>query len=56
MAVAFKESGKAMQWYKDDLLPKAIDIADRLLAAFNTSTGIPYPKVKMVLFYGYIVV
>ena len=34
-----------MAWYQNDLLPKALDIGDRLLAAFNTSTGIPYPKV-----------
>lgn len=47
MAVALKDSGKAMLWYQGELLPKAMDIADRLLGAFNTSTGIPYPKINL---------
>ena len=35
-----------MKWYKTELLDMAVDIADRLLVAFNTSTGIPYPRVS----------
>lgn len=50
MAVALRESHGRMPWYKDQLLVMAQDIADRLLPAFNTTTGIPYPKVvKMLL-------
>ena len=49
MAVALKESGKGLFWYQNDLLKKAVDIGDRLLAAFNTTTGIPYPKVRINL-------
>ena len=50
MAVALSESHGRMPWYKDQLLVMAQDIADRLLPAFNTTTGIPYPKVvKMFL-------
>ena len=46
-AVALKETGKGVLWYNDELLAKALDVGDRLLAAFNTSTGIPYPKVNL---------
>ena len=45
MAVTLKNNNKAMLWYEDELLERAIDLADRLLLAFNTTTGIPYPKV-----------
>ena len=37
---------KRMQWYKGQLLDLAVDLGDRLLPAFNTSTGIPFPKVS----------
>ena len=36
-----------MEWYNKELLDKATVLADKLLLAFNTSTGIPYPKVKI---------
>ena len=45
-AVALKRDGKGMAWYNGELLDMARDIATRLLPAFNTSTGIPYPKVS----------
>ena len=32
-------------WYGDELLSLAKDLATRLLPAFNTSTGLPYPRV-----------
>jgi len=47
VAIALKDGEKGMLWYTDQLLIKATDIADRLLAAFNTTTGIPYPKVNL---------
>lgn len=47
VALTLQDSGKGMAWYNNELLVKAIDLADRLLAAFNTTTGIPYPKVNL---------
>ncbi|KAK3739588.1 hypothetical protein QZH41_011211 [Actinostola sp. cb2023] len=46
-AVSLKEMGKGMTWYQGELLDMAKDIAQRLLPAFNTTTGIPYPKVNL---------
>jgi len=38
----------APDWYLDDLLGLAHDLADRLLPAFEkTSTGLPYPRVNL---------
>lgn len=34
-------------WYNDQLLTMAQDIGYRLLLAFNTSTGIPHPRVNL---------
>lgn len=50
VALTLQDSGKGMAWYNNELLVKAIDLADRLLAAFNTTTGIPYPKVTLLSF------
>ncbi|PAA78807.1 hypothetical protein BOX15_Mlig029148g4 [Macrostomum lignano] len=36
-----------MSWYSDQLLSMAVDLGNRLLPAFNTSTGIPYPRVNL---------
>ncbi|KAF5394676.1 alpha-1 2-Mannosidase [Paragonimus heterotremus] len=36
-----------MKWYSDELLQMAIDIGNRLIPAFNTSTGIPLPRVNL---------
>eukprot|EP00794_Sanderia_malayensis_P017887 gene17887-19669_t len=47
MADVFKKENKGLHWYKGELLDMAVDIADRLLVAFNTSTGIPYPKINL---------
>ncbi|MEQ2160886.1 hypothetical protein GOODEAATRI_004088 [Goodea atripinnis] len=33
-----------MQWYRDELLHMAVELGHRLLPAFNTSSGLPYPK------------
>ena len=45
MAANFKEKGIGLSWYGDELLDKAVDLAQRLLKAFNTSSGLPYPRV-----------
>ncbi|KAI3632110.1 hypothetical protein MIR68_009946 [Amoeboaphelidium protococcarum] len=34
-------------WYDDSLLRMAYDVAERLLPAFNTTTGIPYARVSL---------
>lgn len=36
-----------MGWYSNELLALAEDLGKRLLPAFNTSTGIPYPRVNL---------
>ena len=46
MAEELKRQKERMQWYKGELLDLAVDLGDRLLPAFNTSTGIPFPKVS----------
>lgn len=46
-AVALKTAGKGMLWYNNELVPMAKEIGYRLLPAFNTSTGIPYPRVNL---------
>lgn len=46
MAVMLKDGGQHMQWYKDELLHMAKDLGLRLLPAFNTSSGLPYPRVR----------
>ncbi|XP_041646805.1 ER degradation-enhancing alpha-mannosidase-like protein 3 isoform X2 [Cheilinus undulatus] len=47
MAVMLKDGGQSMQWYQDELLHMAKDIGLRLLPAFNTSSGLPYPRVNL---------
>lgn len=46
MAVMLKEGRQHMQWYQDELLHMAKDLGLRLLPAFNTSSGLPYPRVR----------
>ncbi|VDN99007.1 unnamed protein product [Rodentolepis nana] len=36
-----------MQWYNDELLDMAVELANRLLPAFNTSTGLPFPHINL---------
>ena len=45
-ALALKNTGKGMLWYNNELVAMAKEIGYRLLPAFNTSTGIPYPRVS----------
>ncbi|KAK2841443.1 hypothetical protein Q7C36_013022 [Tachysurus vachellii] len=47
MAVMLKDRGQRMQWYQDELLHMAKDLGLRLLPAFNTSSGLPYPRVNL---------
>ncbi|XP_045561923.1 ER degradation-enhancing alpha-mannosidase-like protein 3 isoform X4 [Salmo salar] len=47
MAVMLKDAGHHMQWYQDELLHMAKDVGLRLLPAFNTSSGLPYPRVNL---------
>ncbi|KAJ8390362.1 hypothetical protein AAFF_G00107560 [Aldrovandia affinis] len=47
MAVLLREKGRHMLWYQDELLHMAKDLGLRLLPAFNTSSGLPYPRVNL---------
>ncbi|THD27595.1 alpha-1 2-Mannosidase [Fasciola hepatica] len=42
-----KANHSRLMWYNDDLLHMAVDIGNRLLPAFDTSTGIPFPRVNL---------
>lgn len=48
MADLLRERGERMQWYRDELLHMAKELGHRLLPAFNTTSGLPYPKVFLV--------
>ncbi|XP_036376858.1 ER degradation-enhancing alpha-mannosidase-like protein 3 isoform X1 [Megalops cyprinoides] len=47
MAVMLRERGHHMLWYQDELLHMAKELGLRLLPAFNTSSGLPYPRVNL---------
>ncbi|KAM4527162.1 ER degradation-enhancing alpha-mannosidase-like protein 3 isoform 2-T2 [Odontesthes bonariensis] len=47
MADLLRHRGERMQWYRDELLQMAIELGHRLLPAFNTTSGLPYPKVNL---------
>uniref|UniRef100_A0A8C3RUP4 alpha-1,2-Mannosidase n=1 Tax=Chelydra serpentina TaxID=8475 RepID=A0A8C3RUP4_CHESE len=47
MADMLKAQGVRLQWYKDELLHLARDLGYRLLPAFNTTSGLPYPRVNL---------
>uniref|UniRef100_A0A7N8WWJ6 alpha-1,2-Mannosidase n=1 Tax=Mastacembelus armatus TaxID=205130 RepID=A0A7N8WWJ6_9TELE len=47
MADLFYQRGDRMQWYRDELLHMAKELGHRLLPAFNTTSGLPYPKVNL---------
>lgn len=47
-AVALKAQGhRQLSWYNDQLLTMAVEVGNRLLPAFNTTTGLPFPKVSL---------
>ena len=45
MADMLRQRGDRMQWYQDELLHMAKELGHRLLPAFNTTSGLPYPRV-----------
>ncbi|XP_014889216.1 ER degradation-enhancing alpha-mannosidase-like protein 3 isoform X2 [Poecilia latipinna] len=47
MADLLRQRGERMQWYRDELLHMAVELGHRLIPAFNTSSGLPYPKVNL---------
>uniref|UniRef100_A0A8C2GP46 alpha-1,2-Mannosidase n=1 Tax=Cyprinus carpio TaxID=7962 RepID=A0A8C2GP46_CYPCA len=47
MADVLKQRGDRMQWYRDELLHMAKELGFRLLPAFNTTSGLPYPRVNL---------
>ncbi|XP_003200881.1 ER degradation-enhancing alpha-mannosidase-like protein 3 isoform X1 [Danio rerio] len=47
MADVLKQRGQRMQWYRDELLHMAKELGYRLLPAFNTTSGLPYPRVNL---------
>lgn len=47
MADLLRQKGERMQWYQDELLHMAKELGHRLLPAFNTTSGLPYPKVNL---------
>uniref|UniRef100_A0A4W6C6T9 alpha-1,2-Mannosidase n=1 Tax=Lates calcarifer TaxID=8187 RepID=A0A4W6C6T9_LATCA len=47
MADLLHQRGDRMQWYRDELLHMAKELGHRLLPAFNTTSGLPYPKVNL---------
>lgn len=47
----FKENSNHLQWYNGELLAMAKDLGYRLMPAFNTTTGIPYSRVRIKIIY-----
>uniref|UniRef100_A0A3P9M6J4 alpha-1,2-Mannosidase n=1 Tax=Oryzias latipes TaxID=8090 RepID=A0A3P9M6J4_ORYLA len=47
MADLLRQRGERMEWYRDELLHMAIELGHRLIPAFNTTSGLPYPKVNL---------
>ncbi|CAL8278026.1 unnamed protein product [Merluccius merluccius] len=47
MADMLRQRGERMQWYEDELLHMAKELGHRLLPAFNTTSGLPYPRVNL---------
>ncbi|KAM9324523.1 ER degradation-enhancing alpha-mannosidase-like protein 3 [Gastrophryne carolinensis] len=47
VALMLKEKGERMTWYNDELLTMAKELGYKLLPAFNTTSGLPYPRVNL---------
>ncbi|KAM6986389.1 ER degradation-enhancing alpha-mannosidase-like protein 3 [Aplochiton taeniatus] len=47
MADMLRQRGDRMLWYRDELLHMAKELGHRLLPAFNTTSGLPYPRVNL---------
>ena len=49
VAIMLKEKGEYMQWYNGELLHMAKELGYKLLPAFNTTSGLPYPRVSALV-------
>lgn len=47
LLVKNKQPGR-LEWYSDELLRMATELADRLLPAFNTTSGLPHSRVLLI--------
>jgi len=47
LAELVQSRSSQLSWYRGELLNMAVDCANRLLPAFNSSTGLPYPRVNL---------
>jgi ER degradation enhancer, mannosidase alpha-like 3 len=47
LAELLREQGAGMGWYRGELLAMAKELGNRLLPAFNSSTGIPHARVNL---------
>uniref|UniRef100_T1IVL0 alpha-1,2-Mannosidase n=1 Tax=Strigamia maritima TaxID=126957 RepID=T1IVL0_STRMM len=47
LIIYLQEKLQKLLWYKGQLLDMAKDLGYRLLPAFNTSTGIPHPRINL---------
>ncbi|XP_078497572.1 ER degradation-enhancing alpha-mannosidase-like protein 3 [Lissotriton helveticus] len=47
LAIMLKDKGESLQWYNDELLHMAKELGYKLLPAFNTTSGLPYPRVNL---------
>ncbi|ELW69736.1 ER degradation-enhancing alpha-mannosidase-like 3 [Tupaia chinensis] len=47
LAIMLREKGEYMQWYNDELLHMAKQLGYKLLPAFNTTSGLPYPRINL---------
>lgn len=47
LAEMVKDRFRKMLWYHGELLNMALDVGYRLLPAFNSSTGLPHPRVNL---------
>jgi len=47
LLVKAREDGhNRMEWYNGQLLKMAAELANRLLPAFNSTSGVPYSRVR----------
>ncbi|XP_055925228.1 ER degradation-enhancing alpha-mannosidase-like protein 3 isoform X2 [Argiope bruennichi] len=47
LAAYLQEHFKRMHWYRGELLNMARDLGYRLIPAFNTTTGVPHPRINL---------
>jgi len=47
LAELIQARNEGLSWYRGELLNMAIDCGTRLLPAFNSTTGLPYPRVNL---------